>query len=270
MINRIQLWDFNFLSAKSYNLVVHKILNKQHLWNVNRYPILITPNSDQIVKFESKKYRKIKEKLKKAYLVLPDGQPIVWVSKMLKNPIHKRLTGSDFFPMIWKEAKERKMLSLFVVASRQIGEDLQKEHENLVYLVAPDIKIDTELKLVAGNEIVEQMVDVIEKNMPLLVFIGLGFPKQEIITLEVIEILKARNYQNLPFFMLLGASFEYYLHIKKRAPVWMRNLGLEWLYRLLQEPKRLWKRYLVSNAFFIFLAIALLINHKLQKTKRKD
>jgi N-acetylglucosaminyldiphosphoundecaprenol N-acetyl-beta-D-mannosaminyltransferase len=85
------------------------------------------------------------------------------------------------------------------------------------------------------------------------VLIGLGFPKQELLGKLIYERLKP--FEINPLFMLLGASFEFYLGIKKRAPKWMQKLGLEWLHRFYSEPKLLFRRYTVGNIRFLLLCV---------------
>jgi N-acetylglucosaminyldiphosphoundecaprenol N-acetyl-beta-D-mannosaminyltransferase len=94
---------------------------------------------------------------------------------------------------------------------------------------------------------VNRIIDEINKSKPEILFIGLGCPKQEIFTNDYKDRLNAL------FIIGVGASFEFASGTIKRSPKWMQDFALEWLFRLIKEPRRLWKRYLVSNTLFIFL-----------------
>ncbi len=101
------------------------------------------------------------------------------------------------------------------------------------------------------------MLDAIKKLAPDLVFVSLGCPKQ--------EEWMAANRDHLGACLLgVGQAFNTYAGVEKRLPLWMRNLSLEWLYRLYAEPKRLWKRYLVTNSYFLLLTFTLMVRKVLQ------
>ena len=102
--------------------------------------------------------------------------------------------------------------------------------------------------------LVQGIVRSIMRTRPQMIFVCLGFPKQEILSLAVIEQLKNSPVGWMPLFFGLGASAEFYAGTKKRAPQWMRRNALEWLHRLLQEPRRLLGRYLTGSVRFLPLA----------------
>jgi N-acetylglucosaminyldiphosphoundecaprenol N-acetyl-beta-D-mannosaminyltransferase len=83
------------------------------------------------------------------------------------------------------------------------------------------------------------------------VIIGISFPKQDILALNIYNRLKELNANRIPLFCMLGASFEFYLKLKKRAPVFLQKIGFEWLYRFSTEPKRLFKRYFIDDVAFL-------------------
>lgn len=107
----------------------------------------------------------------------------------------------------------------------------------------------------------EEIVNNIKKSKPNMLFLGISSPKKEIF------IDKYSKTLNIPFTMGVGGSFDIVAGITKRAPKWMQNCGLEWFYRLCQEPQRMWKRYLVTNTLFGFLALKEIINHYAKKLR---
>jgi N-acetylglucosaminyldiphosphoundecaprenol N-acetyl-beta-D-mannosaminyltransferase len=237
------LFDFDFLNPDNWNEVVDEILNfKQSLSSKKKVPFIITPNVDQIVKFEE--YPELKDFFKKSFLILADGQPIVWSSHLFKKPLKRRLAGSDLFPILWKEIKRRNKKVFLILPSDVISEKLKSEYENMLYDVPPFFFLNDKDTI---DFLIKKYIDIIEINKPEFVFLGLGFPKQEIISMNIYKQLGRIK----PFFLLLGASFEFYTGTKKRAPLIMQRYGLEWFYRFLKEPKRLFKRYFIKDIIFI-------------------
>jgi N-acetylglucosaminyldiphosphoundecaprenol N-acetyl-beta-D-mannosaminyltransferase len=105
----------------------------------------------------------------------------------------------------------------------------------------------------------EMTNEIIRKNIN-YVFIGISEPKQGALGQNVSEKLKELGYPKSCVFFFLGASFEFFFGLKKRAPTFFRKFGLEWFYRLLSEPKRMFKRYVVGNFIFVLRSIHWIIN----------
>ena len=99
----------------------------------------------------------------------------------------------------------------------------------------------------------EKMIALINKVKPDVLFVGLGAPKQER------WIWRHKNELQVPVFIGVGAAFDFIAGTVKRAPLWMQRCGLEWLFRLCQEPRRLWRRYLVGNPIFLWLVVKELV-----------
>ncbi|TAF66235.1 MAG: glycosyltransferase [Cytophagales bacterium] len=240
---------FDFISAHQVEEVATILINtKEHNRN-NALPFLITPNAAQIVEFE-KKEKKLKEKLSKAAFILPDGQPIVWLSKMLGKPLKKRLTGSDLFPALWKLVQSESKRAYFIASHLELKERIEQEYPLAKVYVPPFFDAQDENTL---NKIIAETSDEIVQWQPQFIFVGLGFPKQELISLYLYQ--KMITQTEKPLFLLLGASFEFYYQLKSRAPRWIQNIGFEWLYRFAQEPKRMWRRYTIGNIAFIIICL---------------
>ena len=94
-----------------------------------------------------------------------------------------------------------------------------------------------------------KIMDLIKKSNPDVLFLGLGFPKEEI------WLWKNKDAMKIPVSIGVGASFDFIAGYKKRAPRWMQRFGLEWFFRLCQEPRRLWKRYIIGNLIFCWLIL---------------
>lgn len=252
MIKRVQMFGLGFQAASSLKEIVDDVLDRTGFED-QRIPLLITPNVDQVVKLERESNHDLKQALSRAQWILPDGQPIVTLSKMKYGEagLKIRLTGSDFFPVLWKALLKRKCSVLFVLSNEALGLCLQQEKPDVRFYSPPffnvdDVRIFTQIIDAIMIKIQEEPVDYL--------FIGLGFPKQERIALEIFRRLR-HDQIGIPKTFLLGASFEFYCGLKKRAPVFWQKTGLEFVHRLFSEPRRMAKRYLIDDAAFILIAL---------------
>jgi N-acetylglucosaminyldiphosphoundecaprenol N-acetyl-beta-D-mannosaminyltransferase len=194
--------------------------------------------------------------LKSADLVTPDGMPIVWMMRLMGASEQNRLAGMDFFWSLCQLAPRRNISMFFLGSEETILERMRTKLEQKF----PDLQI-------AGMEPLpfrpltsaenEAIIQKIHESGAGLVLVSLGCPKQEYWMHE--------NKGKIQAVMIgLGAVFPVVAGIYKRAPLWMQNLGLEWFYRLIQEPRRLGSRYIQTNPPFILLALRQLLTHYLR------
>lgn len=175
-------------------------------------------------------------------IINADGMGIVWGARFLGVNIPERVTGIDLFSNLLHLASERRD-SVFLLGARP--EVIEKTVKN--------IQEDCPKLRIAGwhhgyfwdNE--KEVVDIIRYSGAKLLFVGISSPKKE----QFIN--KWREQLGVKFVMGVGGTFDIVAGITRRAPVWMQNAGLEWLYRVIQEPRRMWKRYLVTNSKFIWM-----------------
>lgn len=200
---------------------------------------VITPNLDHLRLF--RKHPTLRPMFEAAELVTADGMPLVWASRLQRTPLPQRVSGSTLIHSL-TEAAAREGLSVFFLggnpsAAERTAEQLRRNNPalNVAGTSCPPPGFDQD----------PQQVEAIRQQLlaarPDIVFVGLGFPKQE----RLIEQLRA----SLPaaWFLGIGISFSFVSGEVKRAPLWMQRTGLEWLHRLIQEPGRLGKRYLVHG-----------------------
>lgn len=182
-----------------------------------------------------------------ADLVTPDGMPLVWMMKLLGEPYQNRVAGMDIFLALCQKAIEQDV-SIFFVGSQQ---DILEKIRLRLQVEFPSLSIAGMEPLPFRPLTREEDVALIRKinqSAAGLVFVSLGCPKQ--------EYWMASHKGQIQAVMLgLGGIFPIYAGIQKRAPRWARESGLEWLYRLLQEPRRLWKRYGRTIPIFVWLAL---------------
>lgn len=171
-----------------------------------------------------------------AHLVLCDGTPLLWASRLLGNRLPERVAGSDVVPLLLKEAAEKGYRVYFLGAEPEVAATaVRKLREQFPALQivghdSPPFKPLVDMDH-AG------IISRIQAAQPDLLFIGFGCPKQE-------KWIKM-HYENLgvPVCVGVGGTIDFLAGHRRRAPMWMRHAGLEWIYRMAQEPRRLFKRY---------------------------
>ena len=137
-----KIFNFNFISDMDHQLTIEHIMsNETYSIKEDLYPFLITPNVDQLVKFSESKLKDLRKFYEKSAYIFPDGQPIVWSSKLLKKPLHSRLTGSDFFPKIWERIKNENKKTLLIVPSENIAQKLEDEYTHCKCYVPPFFQV---------------------------------------------------------------------------------------------------------------------------------
>ena len=247
MLNHVELFGFNFIAEQNLATVVDDILQKESYEENNQYPFLITLNVDYIVNLAKNTNRELKNVFLNSTYILPDGEPIIFASKFSKNKLPKRLTGSDLLPLLWNKSKtDFKVLAL--TSSENISNLLQKDNSNAICYTLPLFELN-EKDII--QKITYDCADILLKENIRIVIIGISFPKQDVLARNIYTRLKELNSNKIPLFCMLGASFEFYLKLKKRAPVFMQKLGFEWLYRFSTEPTRLFKRYFIDDVAFL-------------------
>ena len=184
--------------------------------------------------------------LKKADLVTADGMPIVLLSKLRRKSLPERVTGADLVPAIFRRFSEEG-LSIYILGASQEALD-----EALPKLPKVNI-VGTDTGIVKLDEEQPEIVERINAAKPNLLFVALGNPKQ--------ELWMGRNADKLhvPVMIGVGGTFNFVSGKVKRAPRWMQKCGMEWIYRIIQEPGRLWRRYAYGLFKFSWLSLRILI-----------
>lgn len=186
-----------------------------------------------------------------ASLATPDGSPVAWMMRQLGARSQERVNGPDLMWLYLKEAALRNE-SIYLYGS---GEETLRQLRKVIADEMPSLKIagmySPPFRDLTDVE-AESVVRNINASGACTVWVSLGCPKQ--------EKWMAANQGKVNAVMIgVGAAFDYHAGIVKRAPRWMQQSGMEWFYRLVQEPKRLFKRYLVTNTLFVVCAIRQLL-----------
>lgn len=253
-LKTVDLFDLAFISEASLEEVADAMFEYVDSGpHREALPLVITPNVDYLVKFSHPRYRAMGESLKNSAFVLPDGQPVVWASRWVKKPLANRLTGADLFPILWRTACAEQRKVLAIVASAEIGEKLSQENPNFRYHV-PEFYQEDQADKVA--HVHEECRRLFMEFQPDLMILGIAAPKQQAIALHLCECLEKEENECRGLILMLGASMEFYVGTRKRAPRFMQKFGIEWMHRLLLEPRRMIKRYNRENMRFVQMVLS--------------
>jgi N-acetylglucosaminyldiphosphoundecaprenol N-acetyl-beta-D-mannosaminyltransferase len=206
---------------------------------------VFTPNVDHVVLADED--ADLRSAYSRVSLSLADGMPMLWASRLLGKPLPEKVSGSDFVPLLLERAAERGWRVYFLGGApgvAKLARDKLRERLprlDVVGVAAPRIDPGDPL------EVRDRLVDRVRATGPDLVLVALGAPKQEV------WIDGARDALRPAVLLGVGASLDFVAGTVARAPRWMSNSGLEWLYRLSREPRRLWRRYLVRDPKFIVI-----------------
>lgn len=213
--------------------------------------MVFTPNVDHIVMAEHD------ERFRRAYqassLSLVDGTPVMWAARLLRTPLPVKVSGSDLVMPLMERAAERGYRVYFLGGAPGVAE-LARDKLQATLPGIQIVGIDASRIDIGGQAgQVDEVVQRVKDARPDLVLVALGAPKQEIWSHTHFDTLK-------PAVMIgVGASLDFVAGIQKRAPRWMSSAGLEWMYRLAQEPRRLAGRYLLRDPEFCLILLRQLL-----------
>ena len=176
-----------------------------------------------------------------AELVFTDGKPIVWMAKWLKRPIVEKVSGPDLMMLLCERAAQKKYKIFLLGCAEGVAANAAKKLENefpgleCVGTYSPPFGFEKD------EEEIEKINIMLRESGADQLFVGMGSPKQDIFIYE-----NMNKYQ-IPVSYSMGAALDFIGGSVKRAPKWMSDMGLEWFHRMLQNPKRLMKRYLIED-----------------------
>lgn len=175
-----------------------------------------------------------------------DGQAVLWAARFLDKPVKEKVSGIDLMERIIEIASQEGY-TIYLLGAK----------EEVVTKVVDTYRQNYNDHLIVGwrngyfsKEDENEIFRDIEEKKPNILFIAISTPKKENLLYTYKNQIKSVN-----LIMGVGGSFDVIAGYTKRAPVWMQRSGLEWFYRLIQEPRRMWKRYLVGNTKFIYLVL---------------
>lgn len=204
---------------------------------------VVTPNVDHTVLLTAN--QELQQSYRDADLVLADGHPIVWASRLLHRPLPERVPGSELVPKLFDSYSRAGHLKVFLLGAAEgvaarAAENIHQQWQNVetVGVYSPPMGFERD-----PNE-TDYIIGRIELTRPDVVVVGLGAPKQEIWVHRNVDRLNAK------VALCVGATIDFLAGEKSRAPVWMQRSGVEWLHRMMSEPKRLVSRYAKDAVIF--------------------
>jgi N-acetylglucosaminyldiphosphoundecaprenol N-acetyl-beta-D-mannosaminyltransferase len=252
--------EINLLDTKiSVSNMNHTLEEIKDMINCKRKSyICCAPVSTVVQARRDKEYCDV---INKADMVLPDGMPLVWFLKFHGETEVGRVCGIDLMEYICSDPKLTNWNHFFLGTTESTLFLLKRQ----LYSFNPEIKIVGTMSLPFRDkaELEPQwLIDKINWAKPDILWVALGSPKQDFwMSLH-------RSRLDVPVMIGVGAAFDFLSGVKTRAPKWMQHSGLEWLFRLFCEPRRLWKRYLILNLQFCYEIIFYLTKNKKEKRSK--
>lgn len=210
---------------------------------------VVTPNVDHLVRYD--RIPAEAEVARTASLVLPDGMPIVWASRLFRRPLSRRLTGADLFVALWRLLADGAIPTVAVASNDTVAARMEAEHAAIRTIVPPMFDVEDDA---AAEEVIDRVVAAVDEVGARFVVVGVSMPKHHLIARRLRE-RWAPEFAERPCVLLLGASPDFAFGLTPRAPQWMQRSGLEWLHRLARDPRRMAKRYLVDDVRFVRLVV---------------
>jgi N-acetylglucosaminyldiphosphoundecaprenol N-acetyl-beta-D-mannosaminyltransferase len=241
MHRKYKFWNGLPFSACSYKQAIDSILNLSKTPHLAP-SMVFTPNVHHYYLYSTN--ATFRNAYNCATLSLLDGMPLVWLSNLLFQNKFDKISGSDIFMDLLKYGLNFRyriyLLGGAAGVAKKALENLGISHltSQLIFINSPPIGFEDD------KDFNQTIISEINSIKPNILFVALGAPKQ--------EIWIHKNHQKLVAGVTIGVggSIDFVAGITQRAPLWVQQHALEWLYRLIREPGRLWKRYLITNTFF--------------------
>ncbi len=195
----------------------------------------------------AKQNSRLRSVMENACVVSSDGMPLVWELRRQGFKDAERVAGPDLMLEVCRNAQELDIPIYFYGGTASVTKVVQ-EKLTLQFPRLTIAGIESPPQLAEQPVVEKEVVERINSSGAAIVFVGLGCPKQ--------ELWMQAYHKHIPAVLIgVGAAFDFFAGEIKRAPLWMQKSGLEWLHRLCSEPRRLWKRYLLTNTLYIYYLV---------------
>ncbi len=251
----------NIYGMKVDMIQIPEVVEAMEGWIKNRsfgnYIVISNANDAAI----SRGNNKVKQAVNESSLSVPDGFSLILLARLNGYRLRRRVYGPELMNNFLKVSQSKGYSHLFYGSTEDTLNKLQLKLKekvpnlNIAGFHSPPFEKVTE-------EEKEDIIGKINRASPDVLWVGLGCPKQQLWMYEHKSKLK------VPVMVGVGAAFDFLAEVKPQAPSWMRDHGLEWLFRLGSEPKRLWRRYLIANSLFLvyflreFIRLKIIANFK--------
>jgi N-acetylglucosaminyldiphosphoundecaprenol N-acetyl-beta-D-mannosaminyltransferase len=207
----------------------------------------VVVNADKLVK--ASKDPELRRIINECALINVDGMPVVWASRLLGKSLKERVAGVDLFEALVDRAAEKGWRVFFLGARDEVVRGVKDHYESKL----PGLQIAGYRTGYWTPQEEAGVVKLIAESRPDLLFVAISSPKKELF------LGRYQAEMKIPFAMGVGGTFDVVIGKVKRAPVWMQQWGLEWFYRFLQEPRRMFRRYFIDDLAFFWLLFMELI-----------
>lgn len=237
---------------------IDNVSQRQFLAELTR-GVIFTPNVDHLMKLQDN--REFRDAYRQADYKVCDSQILMYASKLLGKPLKAKISGSDLLPLFCDYHQNNPEITLFLLGGATgVAKQAQA---NINARIGRDIVIaahSPSFGFEKNEAECQAIIDIVNTSGATVLAVGVGAPKQEL------WIAKYRSQMpGVKIFMAVGAALDFEAGNKPRAPQFWSDLGLEWMYRLISEPRRLWKRYLLDDLPFFVL----LLKQKLKQVSKK-
>jgi exopolysaccharide biosynthesis WecB/TagA/CpsF family protein len=235
----------NILDVAIHNLSTVELLEQL----THKGGVVVTPNVDHLMKLRHD--AELQAVYQQSDYRVCDSKIVQYASKFLGTPIQEKISGSDLFPAFYEYNKDNEAIKIFLLGAQE--GIAQQAQEKINQKVGRNIIIDCyspEFGFEKDEEECQRIIARIKESGATVLAVGLGAPKQE----KWINQYK-HQLPDIKIFLAIGATIDFEAGYKPRSPKWMSEVGLEWLHRLLSEPQRLWKRYLIESMPFVWLIL---------------
>lgn len=204
----------------------------------------VVVNAGKVVAMQ--KDAELRHSVNQSHIINADGQAVVWASRFLRKPLKERVAGIDLMANLVEMAHNNNYKIFLFGAKEDVVKTVVEKYSEIY---SPNIIAGYRNGYFSPSEEKEIAQQIADTGTQML-FVAISSPIKENFLFKYRDILK-----NVNLIMGVGGSFDVVAGKTKRAPTWMQKAGLEWFYRFAQEPRRMWKRYLVGNSKFIYLVL---------------
>jgi exopolysaccharide biosynthesis WecB/TagA/CpsF family protein len=241
---RFETQTYDVLGVRTQAVQLEQAVDRMQSWIREKTVCHSTAATGMHGVVEAQNDPEFKQILNATDLIVPDGMPLIWLGRRQGHPLRRRVYGPDLLLAFCEQTAGRGYRHFFYGGEPGVAERLAESLKirlpglHVVGTYSPPFR-----PLTAAED--EEIVALIGRAAPDVIWVGLGTPRQE-------RWMHAhKDKLRVPVLVGVGAAFDMLSGRKKQAPLWMREHGLEWFFRLVQEPRRLWRRYLVYGAQFI-------------------
>ncbi|AUT02009.1 glycosyltransferase [Nostoc sp. CENA543] len=235
--------------TKVLNVTIDNLTMVELLQKLKHGGVVFTPNVNHITRLQ--KQPDFYSVYQEADYIVCDSKILMYASQFLNTPIKEKISGSDLLPAFYNYYKNDETIKIFLLGSET--EIVKKAQRRINAKVGREIVVGAyspSFGFEKNEEECQEIVKMINSSTATVLAVGVGAPKQEMWISKYKEQLK-----NITVFLAIGATINFEAGTVKRSPKWMSEVGLEWLYRLASEPKRLWKRYFFDVIPFFLLIL---------------